>query len=165
MRYVVPALLVMFCLLAGIRSVPAAVTLESFTFPTVEEERHFRDLIAELRCLVCQNQSLADSDAELAHDLRAEVYEMLQAGRSDAEVIDFLVDRYGDFVLYNPPLKQSTWLIWFGPFVLLAVAAFLLLRAVMRQKRVAEPEITAAERKRLDGILGKTRRDNADSDA
>lgn len=152
-------LVVVLCLLSGMNSLPAAVTLESFTFPTETETQHFRDLLAELRCLVCQNQSLADSDAELAHDLRAEVYEMLQAGRSDAEVIDFLVERYGDFVLYKPPLKQSTYLIWFGPFVLLVVAAFLLLRAVRRQKLAPEPEISAEERERLDRLLGKAPRD------
>ncbi len=162
MRRTVTVFVAVLCLLGGIRPVAAAVTLESFTFPTAEEEQHFRDLISGLRCLVCQNQSLADSDAELAHDLRAEVYEMLQAGHSDAEVIDFLVNRYGDFVLYNPPFKESTWLIWFGPFVLLAIAAILLLRSIMRQKRQEEPEITAAERKRLDNLLGKSRHDHGE---
>jgi len=115
-----------------------------------------KDLIAELRCLVCQNQSLADSDAELAHDLRAEVYEMVQDGKSDEEIIEFLVARYGDFVLYKPPVKPSTWLLWFGPFALMLLAGVLLLRAVRRQKQKAQDvEISVADRKRLDDLLGE----------
>ena len=133
---------------------PAAVTLESFTFPTKAQEQHFKDLIGQLRCLVCQNETLADSDADLAHDLRAEVYEMMKSGKSDQEVIDFLVRRYGDFVLYNPPVKPSTYLIWYGPFVLLAIAALLLIRAVGRQRQVQDPAISAEERKRLERLLG-----------
>jgi len=145
------------CLLLGTGPAQSGVTLESFKFDTPSEELHFKKLIEEIRCLVCQNQSLVDSDAELAHDLRAEVYAMVQDGKTDAEIIDFLVARYGDFVLYNPPVKPSTYLIWFGPFALLLVAAFLLLRAVRRQKNPTAHEITPAERARLDTILGETR--------
>ena len=141
------------CLLLSAGMAQAGVTLEAFKFNSKAEEQHFKDLIEELRCLVCQNQSLADSDAELAHDLRAEVYDMIQAGKTDDEIVAFLVARYGDFVLYNPPIKPANYLIWFGPFVLLLVAAFLLLRAVRRQKNTAAPEITPEERARLDAIL------------
>ncbi len=144
------------CLLLGTGMAQAGVTLEAFKFDTKAEEQHFRDLIEELRCLVCQNQSLADSDAELAHDLRAEVYDMIQAGKSDDEIVEFLVARYGDFVLYNPPVKPANYLIWFGPFVLLLVAGFVLLRAVRRQKRTANTDITPEERARLDAALGNT---------
>ena len=144
------------CLLLGAGPVHAGVTLEAFKFDSKAEEQHFKDLIEELRCLVCQNQSLADSDAELAHDLRAEVYDMIQAGKSDEEIVTFLVARYGDFVLYNPPVKPSTWLIWFGPFVLLLIAAILLLRALRRQKNTPATAITSTERARLDAILGST---------
>jgi len=144
------------CLLLGAGTTHAGVTLEAFKFDSKAEEQHFKDLIEELRCLVCQNQSLLDSDAELAHDLRAEVYDMIQAGKSDEEIVTFLVDRYGDFVLYNPPVKPSTWLIWFGPFVLLLIAAFVLLRAVRRQKSAPAHEITPEERARLDAVLGNT---------
>lgn len=133
----------------------ATTTLESFTFETPQQEQHFKDLIEELRCLVCQNQSLADSDAELAHDLRAEVYGMMQEGKSDAEIIEFLVARYGDFVLYNPPVKPSTWLIWFGPFVLLLVAAGLLTRSLQRQRQVPQEDISADDRRRLEQALHK----------
>jgi cytochrome c-type biogenesis protein CcmH len=144
------------CLLLGTGTTQAGVTLEAFKFETKAEEQHFKNLIEELRCLVCQNQSLVDSDAELAHDLRAEVYEMIQDGKNDEEIITFLVDRYGDFVLYNPPVKPSNYLIWFGPFVLLLVAGFLLLRAVRRQKDIPVAEITPEERARLDAALGST---------
>ena len=141
-------------LVLGSGTLHATATLESFKFADEAAEQHFKDLIAELRCLVCQNQSLADSDAELAHDLRAEVYAMVQDGKTDAEIIEFLVARYGDFVLYKPPVKPSNYLIWFGPFLLLLVAAVLLLRAVRRQKATPAPEITPEERARLDAILG-----------
>ena len=144
------------CLLLGAGPVHAGVTLEAFKFDTKTEEQHFKDLIEELRCLVCQNQSLADSDAELAHDLRAEVYDMIQAGQNDDEIVNFLVTRYGDFVLYNPPIKPANYLIWFGPFVLLLIAAIILLRSVRRQKRTAVTDITPEERARLDTVLGNT---------
>jgi cytochrome c-type biogenesis protein CcmH len=146
--------IVLLVLVIAAPPLPAAVTLESFTFPTKAEEQHFKDVIGQLRCLVCQNETLADSDADLAHDLRAEVYEMMKSGKSDKEVIDFLVNRYGDFVLYNPPVKPSTYLIWYGPFVLLAIAVLLLIRAVGRQRQVEQPEISAEERKRLERLLG-----------
>lgn len=141
-------------LVLGTGSLHATATLESFKFTTPADEQHFKDLIAELRCLVCQNQSLADSDAELAHDLRAEVYTMVQDGKSDAEIIEFLVARYGDFVLYKPPVKPATYLLWFGPFVLLLVAVFLLVRALRRQQASPATEISAADRQRLDTLLG-----------
>ena len=148
--------IVLLCLLIGTGPVQAGVTLEAFKFDSKAEEQHFKDLIEELRCLVCQNQSLVDSDAELAHDLRAEVYDMIKAGKSDEEIVTFLVARYGDFVLYNPPVKPSTYLIWFGPFVLLLLAAFILLRSIRRQQKVPADEISAADRERLDALMGST---------
>lgn len=147
------------CLLLGAGTAYAGVTLEAFKFDSKADEEHFKDLIEELRCLVCQNQSLADSDAELAHDLRAEVYDMIQAGKSDEEIVEFLVARYGDFVLYDPPLKPSTYLIWFGPFVLLLIAALLLLRSIRRQQQVPAAEISAEERERLNAVLGSAATD------
>jgi cytochrome c-type biogenesis protein CcmH len=148
--------ILVLCLLLGAGTASAGVTLEAFKFDSKAEELHFKKLIEELRCLVCQNQSLADSDAELAHDLRAEVYDMIQAGNSDEEIVTFLVTRYGDFVLYNPPVKPSTYLIWFGPFVLLLLAAFILLRSIRRQQKVPAAEISAANRERLNALMGST---------
>ena len=106
----------------------------------------------ELRCLVCQNQTLADSNAPLAVDLRNQVREQLAAGKSEREVVDFLVARYGDFVLYRPPLKSTTVLLWAGPFIFLAGGFYLLARLV-RRRRVPPPELTPAERSRAAKLL------------
>jgi len=156
-RTLIAVLAVTLLLASG--ALQATTTLEGFKFADPAGEQHFRDLISGLRCLVCQNESLADSDADLAHDLRAEVYEMVQAGKSDQEVIDFLVNRYGDFVLYKPPLKPSTYLLWFGPFVLMIIAALLLLRSVRRQSKTPASEISPEERRRLDKLLRDTTAD------
>lgn len=101
-----------------------------------QRERYHR-LAEELRCLVCQNQTLADSNAELAADLRHQVEDQILAGRSDDEIKAYLVQRYGDFVLYRPPMKSNTWLLWLGPFALLLVGAFGWWR-VQRRSRAAQ---------------------------
>ncbi len=131
----------------------SAFTLEEFQFENAAEEHQFRDLIGKLRCLVCQNESLAASQADLAQDLRKEVYGMMQAGKSNDEIIEFLVARYGDFVLYEPPVKPSTYFLWFGPFVLIALGGFLLLRALKRKKTEPEQDLSATERARIDQLL------------
>lgn len=105
----------------------------------------------ELRCLVCQNQTIADSHAGLASDLRREVREQLAQGKSEQEVLDFMVQRYGDFVLYRPPVKSTTWLLWFGPFLLLAAGALLLvsrLRAARSRAAETPPSEEALQRAR-----------------
>ena len=94
-----------------------------------------KKLEEELRCLVCQNQSLADSNAPLAEDLRREVRALAVAGKNDAEIKQFLVARYGDFVLYDPPVKITTWLLWFGPFVLLAIGAVVWWTVARRRRK------------------------------
>jgi len=104
-------------------------------FDSPEQEARYLALTQELRCLVCQNQSLADSDAPLAHDLRKEVFKMLQSGSSDDQIKEFLVDRYGDFVLYRPPVKSNTMALWLLPAVLLTVGGLIVLLAVRRQNR------------------------------
>ena len=131
----------------------AAYTLQEFTFDSPAQERTFRDLTSKLRCLVCQNESLAGSQADLAQDLRKEVYGMLKEGKDQDEIISFLVDRYGDFVLYQPQIKPSTYLLWFGPFVLIGVGGWLLLRALKAKKGEPEPETNAAESARLHQLL------------
>ena len=115
-------------------------------------ERRAQALEKELRCLVCQNQTLAESNAPLAMDLRNQVREQLAAGKSEREVVDFLVARYGDFVLYRPPLKGTTVLLWAGPFLFLALGFYLLLR-VLRRRRVPRPELSAAEREQAAKLL------------
>lgn len=115
-------------------------------------EQRLMALAEELRCLVCQNESLAASRAELAMDLKREIRLMIQAGKSDAEIRDYLVKRYGDFVLYRPPLKARTVLLWAGPFLLLALGAFLAWRRVTR-RRAPEAELSPAERERAAKLL------------
>jgi cytochrome c-type biogenesis protein CcmH len=115
-------------------------------------DRRVMNLAHELRCLVCQNETLADSQAPLAADLRNQIREQLAAGKSEREVVDFLVARYGDFVLYRPPLKASTVLLWTGPFLFLAFGAFMLVRFV-RGRRVAEPQLSPAERAQAAKLL------------
>ncbi|WP_394541135.1 cytochrome c-type biogenesis protein [Lysobacter enzymogenes] len=94
------------------------------------EERRFHDLVAELRCVMCQNQSLADSNAQIAHDLRREVLELMRQGKSDAQIKDFLVARYGEFVLYRPRVESTTWLLWFGPALVLLAGGYLVARVI-----------------------------------
>lgn len=115
-------------------------------------EKRVMGLAHELRCLVCQNQTLADSNAPLAIDLRNQIREQLARGASESEVREFMVARYGDFVLYKPPLKATTLLLWFGPFLLLAAGAVLLWRRVAR-RRAPAPQLTEAERARAARLL------------
>jgi len=105
-----------------------------------EQEQRYHDLIKELRCLVCQNQSLAESDAGLAADLRDEVKAMIIEGADDNEIFRFMTERYGDFVLYQPPLKPQNYLLWVAPFLLLLVGLAVLIRNVARQNRAIKPE-------------------------
>jgi cytochrome c-type biogenesis protein CcmH len=115
-------------------------------------EDRVKDLAHELRCLVCQNQTIADSNAPLALDLRNQIREQVAAGRSDREVIDYMVARYGDFVLYRPPFKATTLALWLGPFLLLAVGAFLFWRRVARRPR-QEASLSEAERAQAAKLL------------
>ena len=107
------------------------------------EERRFHALVGELRCVMCQNQSLADSNAQIAHDLRREVLALMREGLSDAEIEQFLVERYGEFVLYRPRVKASTWLLWFGPGLLL-LAGGVVVAAVVR-KHAGKGDVAADE--------------------
>ena len=114
-------------------------------------------LAEQLRCLVCQNQTIADSNAELAVDLRRQIREQIAQGRSDGQIVDFMVERYGDFVLYRPPLKATTLLLWFGPPVLLLLGSVFLLRYLRaRRKRVEHEPLSAAERRAAAVLLGSS---------
>jgi cytochrome c-type biogenesis protein CcmH len=138
-----------------LRLLPAVAGVEMFDFSGNVNEQRYMTLISQLRCLVCQNQTLADSDAELAHDLRVEVYEHMQQGQSDQQVIDFLVSRYGDFVLYKPPVKPSTYLLWYGPFVLLALGLLLLVKNIRQRGRQSDTTFSQEEQARINALLGK----------
>jgi len=119
-------------------------------------EKRVMTLAEELRCLVCQNQTLADSNAPLAEDLRNQIRERMREGNSDAQVVEYLVARYGDFVLYRPPLKATTVLLWFGPLLLLAAGFAVLLRRLLRRRSMEVAEMTAADRKRAAELLAGT---------
>ena len=106
---------------------------EPLVFENQQQQDRFDQLTQELRCLVCQNQNLADSDAPLAHDLRREVYEMVQSGQNNEDIKRFLVERYGDFVLYRPPVQNNTYLLWLGPLLLL-IGGGLVLRTSIKQR-------------------------------
>jgi cytochrome c-type biogenesis protein CcmH len=97
------------------------------------QETRFHQLTAELRCVMCQNQSLADSNAQIAHDLRREVLDLMNQGKSDAQIKRFLVERYGEFVLYKPDVAGNTWLLWFGPALLLLAGAAIVFRIVRKR--------------------------------
>ena len=114
-----------------------AVDPAPLVFRDQAEARRFHALTEELRCVKCQNQSLADSNAQIAHDLRREVLDLMREGRSDAEVKDFLVARYGDFVLYRPRVEGTTWLLWFGPALLVLASGFVVARIVRRRADAA----------------------------
>ena len=121
-----------------------------------QAEARLKHLAVELRCLVCQNQTLADSHAPLAEDLRREVREMIAKDMSDKDIIEFLVTRYGDFILYRPPLKATTTLLWVGPFVLLiAGVAALVLALRRRQKKLVDPSLSEEERNRVARLLSE----------
>lgn len=122
-----------------------------------EYEGRYYSLLNELRCLVCQNQTIAESDAELAKDLRIEVKKMLEQGATDYEVIEFMANRYGDFVLYKPLVKPKTYFLWFGPFFFLGFVMLILVLVIKKQKGIKNPKLTDEELERLDSILGKTK--------
>lgn len=112
----------------------AQARVEVHDFDSPEQEARYHKLISELRCLVCQNQNLADSNAELAVDLRRKTYEMVKKNQSEGEIVDFMVDRYGEFVLYRPPLNRNTLLLWSGPFLILLIGLTLLIRTIRKRR-------------------------------
>ena len=137
-------------------ALPGFAAVEPLQFKDAAEETRYKELIAELRCLVCQNQSLADSNAELAGDLRREVYNKMREGLSDKQITDFLVARYSDFVLYRPPVKSTTAVLWFGPFLLFAVAGVILVIVLRRRRTEPEAELSPAEQARVRALLDST---------
>jgi cytochrome c-type biogenesis protein CcmH len=159
------AIAMAFALLLGAASLPgvaallASATLLSVAPPAAAqasdpsplrfrdgaEESRFRALVSQLRCVMCQNQSLADSNAQIAHDLRREVLDLMREGRSDADIKRFLVARYGEFVLYQPRVESKTWLLWFGPALLLLAGGFVIARIVRRHANGDQAAGTQAE--------------------
>lgn len=116
-------------------STASGSAIQPYDFDSELQEKRFRELAGELRCTVCQNQSLADSDAPLAQDLRDQLFEMLQQGRSDTEIRQYMVDRYGEYVLYRPPVSAHTYLLWGGPLILLAIGLLAGVMIVRKRKK------------------------------
>ncbi|MEK9743461.1 MAG: cytochrome c-type biogenesis protein [Gammaproteobacteria bacterium] len=131
----------------------ALAAIETYSFENTEQEKRYQSMITELRCLVCQNQNLADSNADLAKDLRAQTHAMIIAGKADADIVDYMVERYGDFVLYRPPFKASTWLLWVGPFLILLIA-LVVFSLTIRKNRQA-PQVSESERRHASELLDR----------
>jgi len=127
-------------------TVPLQAAIEAYEFESAQMEDDYNVLINELRCLVCQNQNLADSNAGLAKDLRKQTYEMLNQGKTPDQVVQYMVDRYGDFVLYRPRVKNDTLLLWFGPFVLLVLVLWLVIRVMRKKQKLVPPDADALQR-------------------
>jgi cytochrome c-type biogenesis protein CcmH len=145
-------LILLFCLLPTFSYAGEAKDLAAD--PVLE--KRMIGLAENLRCLVCQNESLASSHAELAEDLRREVREQMAQGKSDQEIIDYLVARYGDFVLYKPPVKSYTVLLWFGPFAMLLIGAgVLVFQLRKRRKTVQEAELSPEAQQRAASLLNE----------
>ena len=127
--------------------------IEAYRFDDPEKEARYHKLITELRCVVCVSQNIADSNAELAQDLRRQTYEMIQRGASNEEIVSFMVQRYGDFVLYRPRLQPSTLLLWTGPFIIFGIGVVVLFVFIRRRNREPEVELSSAEHARAQSLL------------
>lgn len=154
MRRLLPALALSVALCGNLQA-----AIDTYEFDNEADRQRYRTLVEELRCPKCQNQNIADSNAPIAMDLRAEIYRMLEEGRSNDEIIEHLVLRYGDFVRYKPPLDARTFLLWFGPAVLLLGGMGALLVIVRRRRRIESSPIAAElspeERERLATLLDR----------
>jgi cytochrome c-type biogenesis protein CcmH len=149
-----------FAVLLVLFSTALQARIETHVFASPEDEARYQTLTEELRCLVCQNQNLADSNAELAQDLRRQTYEMVQAGKSNEEIVAYMVQRYGDFVLYRPPLRPTTMLLWIGPFIILGIGVLILLAFIRRRGREQAPVLSAEEIARAESLLNNPRNKN-----
>lgn len=127
--------------------------IDDHQLPDPEQQKAYELITSELRCLVCQNQTIADSNAELAGDLRRQVFEMLQQGKSKDEIVKFMTDRYGDFVLYNPPLKTKTALLWLGPVAFLIIGIVMISWVIRRRKKAEPAPIDKDKQERIRHLL------------
>ena len=144
----------MALLLFGLAGPLAAQEAQPLAEDPVLEAKVMR-IAEELRCLVCQNETIAASHADLAVDLRKQIRQKLQQGQSEQQILDFMVQRYGDFVLYRPPVKSSTWLLWGGPFLLLAAALVGLTLTIRRRRSLASTPLQGDEAERVRRLLGE----------
>jgi len=162
--------LIFACLLSFIISIGAHAAIDVYDFDSVQQEAQYRGLIEELRCPKCQNQNLAGSDAPIAQDLKQKTYDMIKDGRSDAEIRAYMQERYGDFITYKPPVRPSTWILWFFPPLLLLVLVIGWFWQSKRRQRVARGQsgvtvesaaaLSAAEKAELDHLLSRSNKDS-----
>ncbi|MFZ3023075.1 cytochrome c-type biogenesis protein [Pseudomonas sp.] len=156
--------LLLACILGASLIGMANAAIDTYEFKDEGERARFRTLTEELRCPKCQNQNIADSNAPIATDLRREIFRMLEEGKSNAQIVDFLVLRYGDFVLYKPPVNARTYLLWYGPFALLGLGVLGLGVLVLRRRKGAKNSVQAAlsvnERERLSALLQQNSQDS-----
>lgn len=131
---------------------PVSAEIEALPFDNPAQEQRYRNLIEELRCPKCQNATIAESNAPLSKDLRDIVYEKIKANESDEKILAFMQDRYGDFILYRPPVRPTTWVLWFGPAILFALVVWLFWRR-LRQPAKAEPTLSDEEQAQLKNLL------------
>lgn len=129
--------------------------IDTYEFKDEAARERFKQLSAELRCPKCQNQNLADSDSGIAADLRREIFRMLDEGESDEQIIDFMVVRYGEFVLYRPQVNERTWLLWYGPLVLLAIGAGVIIILAIKRSKPKTDSLSTEEQARLDNLLSE----------
>ena len=142
MRAFLHALLVALLVFAGVTHAQA---IEPMPFADHAQELRFQHLTQQLRCPMCQNETLADSNAPIARDLRNQIFQLMQQGKSDDEIKQYLVDRYSDYVLYDPPLKPGTWLLWFGPLLILCGGAGVVLVAIRKRNRAVSASSLSAD--------------------
>lgn len=136
----------------------AQAAIETFAYTNDAERERFQALTRELRCPKCQNQDLADSNAPIAADLRGEIHRLMNEGKSDEQIINYLVARYGEFVMYRPPVEQRTWLLWYGPATFLILGFCIILIIVRRRQQQTLPSnapLSADEQARLASLLKK----------
>ena len=171
------ATLIIACLF-GVLSISAYAAIDVYDFDSVQQEAQYRGLIEELRCPKCQNQNLAGSDAPIAQDLKQKTYDMIKEGRSDGEIRAYMQERYGDFITYKPPVRPSTWILWFFPPLLLIALIGGWFWQSKRSQRIARGQsgitvdsaaaLSAAEKAELDHLLSRANRsdsiDNMDQD-
>ena len=154
MKQLIQGILLALCLVSG-----AHAAIDAYEFRDEAERERYRTLVEELRCPKCQNQNIADSNAPIAMDLRREIFRMLEEGQSNEQIVDYLVDRYGDFVRYKPPVNAKTLLLWYGPIALLMLG-FAVLAVILRRRHrgsagQASNTLSEAERARLATLLDK----------
>ena len=133
----------------------AFATIDAYEFKTPDDEQRFRVLVEELRCPKCQNQNIADSNAGLAKDIKDRVHRLINEGKDNGEITDYMVERYGDFITYRPPVRPVTWFLWFGPFVLALLAAFIIFMIKLRQKSPSIIQVTPEQEAKVQELLKK----------